>query len=158
MNTLAFEVHEALARRGETVAAAESLTGGLFGATVTEVPGVSATYRGGLIVYATDLKATLAGVSETLLRQRGAVDPDVAIALAAGVRTRLAASWGLGLTGVAGPNPQDGKAAGTVFIGLARPDGECTVETLALVGDRAQIRAETVRLALTVLRDALESA
>src|SRR5205085_5916692 len=94
--------------RGETLAVAESLTGGLLAATIVDVPGASRAFRGGLVVYATDLKATLAGVPPQLLEARGAVDPDVAAALAGGVRQRCRADWGLSTTGVAGPDPQDG--------------------------------------------------
>ena len=87
---------------------------------LTDTPGASATFRGGLTVYATDLKASLAGVSEDLLERKGAVDPEVAIELARGVRSRLGASWGVGVTGVAGPDPQDGRSVGTVFVGCRR--------------------------------------
>src|SRR5690606_17574795 len=109
--------------RGQTVATAESLTAGLLCAVLTEVPGASAVVRGGLVVYATDLKAGLAGVDRQLLAERGAVDPEVARQLAAGARERCGADWGVGLTGVAGPDPQDGVAPGTVHTGLAGPGG-----------------------------------
>ena len=78
------------------------------------------------MVYATDLKATLAGVPGSLLAERGAVDPDVALALARGARVRLSATFGLGVTGVAGPDPQDDKPVGTVFTAVAGPSGERT--------------------------------
>jgi nicotinamide-nucleotide amidase len=146
-------VHElvgALKRRAETVAVAESLTGGKLAATLVDVPGVSAVFRGGLIVYATDLKATLAGVPAELLAERGAVDPDVAVALAVGARTRCGAHWGLGTTGVAGPDPQDGVVAGTAYVACAGPDG-ATVERLDVPGDRAAVRAATVAAALELL-------
>src|SRR6185369_8134485 len=111
----------ALAARGETLAVAESLTGGLLAATIVDVPGASAAFRGGFVVYATDLKATLAGVDRDLLASRGPVDPDVAVALAVGARERCGADWGLATTGVAGPDPQDGVPVGTVFVGIAGP-------------------------------------
>jgi nicotinamide-nucleotide amidase len=155
MNLLAAEVHERLLARGETVATAESLTAGLVGGALTTTPGSSSTYRGGVIVYATDLKASLAGVPLALLEERGAVDPDVAAALAVGVRDRLGASWGLGLTGVAGPEPQDGQPVGTLFVGLAGPDGAPQVTSELLVGDRAAIRSAAVVVALRVLCDRL---
>ena len=78
MSDLAAEVHERLSASGQTLAVAESLTGGLLAATIVAVPGISATFRGGLVVYATDLKASLAGVPADLLAERGPVDPDVA--------------------------------------------------------------------------------
>lgn len=158
MSDLPTEVHELLLARGETVATAESLTAGLVGAALTTTPGSSATYRGGVIVYATDLKATLAGVSLELLEERGAVDPDVAAAMAAGVRDRLAATWGLGLTGVAGPDPQDGKAVGTLYVGLAGPTGAPEVLSVVVEGNRDQVRSGAVETGLTVLRDRLADA
>ncbi len=111
----------ALVARGETVAAAESLTAGLVCATLAQVPGASAALRGGLVVYATELKTALAGVDAGLLAEHGAVHPEVAAQLATGARERCGATWGLGLTGVAGPAAQDGVAPGTVYVGLAGP-------------------------------------
>lgn len=144
------EVVAALIRRGETVATAESLTAGLVCAALTEVPGSSAVVRGGLVVYATDLKAALAGVDPDLLATRGAVDPEVAAQLAAGARTRCGADWGIGLTGVAGPAAQDGVSPGTVHLGLAGAGGTITRE-LRLSGDRAAVRAGSVAAALGLL-------
>lgn len=155
---LAVEIHDRLLARGETVATAESLTAGLVGATLTSVPGASATYRGGLIVYATDLKTQLAGVSAGLLEERGAVDPDVALALASGAKERLAASWALGLTGVAGPDPQDGHPVGTLYVGLAGPGRSPVVESFTLLGDRAAIRSGAAEAGLRMLRDSLAGA
>lgn len=146
----AADVVAALAGRGETLATAESLTGGQLAATVVDVPGASAVLRGGLVVYAVDLKASLAGVSAELLAERGPVDPDVARALARGARERCGATWGLGTTGVAGPEPHGGAPAGTVYVGLAGPDGD-VAERLALPGDRAAVRAGTVAAALALL-------
>src|SRR5262249_59682847 len=113
------DVLRALAVRAQTLAVAESLTGGLLAASLVEVPGASRVLRGGLIVYATDLKTSLAGVPGDLLAERGPVDPDVAVALAVGARERCAATWGLGTTGVAGPEPQNGVPVGTVYVGCA---------------------------------------
>ncbi len=165
----------ALTARGETVAAAESLTAGLVCATLARVPGASAALRGGLVVYATELKTALAGVDADLLAEHGAVHPEVAAQLAVGARERCGATWGLGLTGVAGPAAQDGVAPGTVHVGLAGPGtrtprlsgarvaeppprGEAsfvTVRTLALSGDRDLIRTESVRAAFALLGEHL---
>jgi nicotinamide-nucleotide amidase len=138
---------ELIKRRGETLATAESLTGGLVGAALTDVPGVSAIYRGGVIVYATELKAKLAGVPEDLLAAVGPVHPDTAAALASGVRERLDATYGLATTGVAGPDPQAGVAAGTVYVAAAGP-GSVQVRKLQLSGDRAAIRRGSVHAVL----------
>lgn len=136
-----------LKQRGETLATAESLTGGLVGAALTDVPGVSAVYRGGVVVYATDLKATLAGVPADLLADVGPVHPDTAAALATGVRERLGATYGLATTGVAGPDPQAGVEAGTVYVAVAGP-GAVRVRKLSLQGDRATVRQGSVLAAL----------
>lgn len=145
----------ALLARNETVATAESLTGGLVAATLVEIPGVSAVFRGGLVVYATELKNVLAGVPEKLLTERGPVDPEVAVALAAGARDRCGADWGLATTGVAGPDPQDGKPVGLVYVAVAGPAG-ATVRELRLAGTRAEIRTATVAAVLTLLTEQLQ--
>jgi nicotinamide-nucleotide amidase len=152
----ALEAVRRLAERGETFATAESLTGGLVAATVVEIPGVSSVFRGGVVVYATDLKAALAGVPEDLLAERGPVDPDVALALAAGVRRRCAADWGLATTGVAGPDPQDGKPVGTVFVAVDGPSGG-TVRALQLAGNRTVIRTESVTGVLRLFAEQLHA-
>jgi nicotinamide-nucleotide amidase len=144
-----------LVERGETLAVVESLTGGLLAATIVEVPGVSAVFRGGLVAYATDLKATLAGVPPDLLAARGPVDPEVAVALAEGGRTRCGADWSLATTGVAGPDPQDGKPVGLVFVAVAGPGGSGGVRRLTLPGDRAAVRAGAVAAALDLLAERL---
>ncbi|WNV89750.1 CinA family protein [Umezawaea sp. Da 62-37] len=145
-----------LRERGRTVATAESLTAGMVTAALTFVPGASAVVRGGLVVYATDLKHSLAGVDEALLAAHGAVHPEVARQLAEGARTCCGADWGLGLTGVAGPGPQDGVEPGTVHIGLS--DGDRTeVRSMTLGGDRHEVRAKCVDAALALLLEALTS-
>jgi nicotinamide-nucleotide amidase len=147
----------ALVDRKETLATAESLTGGWVAATIVEIPGVSAVYRGGLVVYATELKHALAGVPEDLLADRGPVDPDVALALAAGARERCGADWGLATTGVAGPDPQDGKPVGLVYVAVAGPSG-ATVRELRLDGSRAEVRSASVIAVLQLLTDQLRAA
>jgi PncC family amidohydrolase len=146
----------ALTDRGQTVAVAESLTGGLLAATLVEIPGVSAVFRGGIVAYATDLKAALLGVPETLLDRYGAVHADVAAAMADGVRRRLGATFGLATTGVAGPDPADGQPVGTVHIAASGPGG-VTPQSLRLTGDRRSIRQQTVVTCLKQLRRMLES-
>jgi nicotinamide-nucleotide amidase len=149
----AVDVLHALVERGETLAVAESLTGGLLAATLVDVPGASKAFRGGLVVYATDLKHRLAGVPESLLAERGPVDPDVALALAAGARHACGADWGLATTGVAGPEPQGGVPVGTVYVACAGERSE--VRPLRLAGDRAAIRRGAVDAALDLLADRL---
>jgi nicotinamide-nucleotide amidase len=143
-------LHHALLARDETVAAAESLTAGLFCATLATVPGASATLRGGVVVYATELKTALAGVPADLLAAHGPVSPETAAALADGVRARCAASWGIGLTGVAGPDPVDAHGPGRVYLGLSGASGTDVVQ-LDLPGDRAAVRAGAVAAAMEQL-------
>ncbi|GAB3956133.1 CinA family protein [Micromonospora vulcania] len=149
-------VVHSLAQRHETLATAESLTGGLLAAAIVDIAGVSAVYRGGFVVYATELKAELAGVPAELLAERGPVDPDVAAALAEGGRRRCGADWGLATTGVAGPEPQDGKPVGLVYVAVAGPDGG-TVRQLDLDGGREHVRAAAVLEALRLLADRIRA-
>jgi nicotinamide-nucleotide amidase len=109
---LATEVIRLLTLSGETVAAAESLTGGLVAAALTDVPGASNAFRGGVVAYATELKAQLLGVDVGILKKHGPVYAPVAAAMAEGVRNRLGATIGVSTTGVAGPGPQDGHRGG----------------------------------------------
>ena len=147
---LAQRIVAALTEQRRTIAVAESLTGGLLGATITAVPGASAVFRGGVIAYATDLKAALLGVPADLLAARGAVDPEVAAAMAAGVQQRLKADVGVATTGVAGPDPAEGKPPGTVHIAV-RAGGSTVAETLALAGSRPEIRRQTVARCLRLV-------
>lgn len=151
---LARQVHEALLARGETLALAESLTGGLLGAAVTAVPGVSATFRGGVVAYATELKTTLLGVDAHLIARVGPVDAGVAAQMAAGARERLRATYGLATTGVAGPDPQDGHPPGEVYVAVSGPGGGLH-RRLELAGDRAAVRAAAVTEALRLLAELL---
>ncbi|WP_327030830.1 CinA family protein [Micromonospora sp. NBC_01740] len=143
-------VVHSLSERHETLATVESLTGGLLAASIVEIAGVSGIYRGGLVVYATELKSLLADVPEDLLADRGPVDPDVAVALAEGGRRRCGADWGLATTGVAGPEPQDGKPVGLVYVAVAGPSGT-EVRQLDLDGGRDHVRSAAVVEALRLL-------
>jgi nicotinamide-nucleotide amidase len=112
-----------LVRQGATVATAESLTGGLLCGALVSVPGASAVVRGGVVAYATDLKAQLAGVPGTVLDRHGPVAADTAVAMAEGVRNQCAATFGVATTGVAGPDPQDGHPPGTFHVAVASAAG-----------------------------------
>ncbi|MFI9404320.1 CinA family protein [Nocardia sp. NPDC052316] len=140
----------ALRTAGQTVATAESLTAGLLSATIAGVPGASAVLRGGIVVYATDLKHSLGGVSDEVLETEGPVAASTAEQLAVGARTRCGADWGVALTGVAGPDAQDGHPVGTVFLGLAGP-GHTEVMRLKLLGDRWTIRIDATHTAVREL-------
>ena len=157
-SAIAREVVFRLAKRGETLATAESLTGGLIGSLITEAPGASANYVGGAITYATGLKATLAGVPGPVLDANGPVSESTAQAMAVGIAARCAADWGLAVTGVAGPDPQDGHPVGEVYVAVAyQTAGVVRSCRLALTGDRATIRGLTAHQGLRLLADALSA-
>jgi len=143
-----------LTAAGTTVAVAESLTGGLVTAALTDVAGASLVVRGGVLAYATDVKARLLGVDEELLARVGPVDAVVAEQMAGGVRLLMDATYGLATTGVAGPDPVDGKPVGLVYVAVVGP-GSSRVKALSLTGDRANIREDTVGAVLALLAEEL---
>lgn len=151
------DVIAALVGRGETVAVAESLTGGLVTAALTAVPGASACVTGGVTAYATEMKAAVLGVSGAHLEAVGPVDPDVAGQMAEGVRRLMRSDWGVSTTGVAGPTWQGEQPPGTVYIAVCGPAGT-SVRRLDLAGDRAQIRSATVVEALSLLAEEVRAA
>lgn len=151
----------AIAARGCSIAAAESLTGGLVTAALTGVPGASRVVRGGVTSYATAVKASVLGVDDFLLRAGGPVQADVARQMAHGVRRLMNATHGVATTGVAGPDPQDGAPVGRVFVALAWDDAPGVpvdeVRMLDLAGDRAQIRAQSAQAAIDLLAEQFAS-
>jgi nicotinamide-nucleotide amidase len=142
--------------RRQSVATAESLTAGLLAATLAGVPGASVVLRGGLITYLEDTKISLAGVPPQVLEAVGPVAAPTARALAVGARQRCGATWGVGLTGVAGPEPHGGHPVGTVFLGLAGPV-DTDVVHLNLSGSRWDIRVAAVNEAIGRLRAIVEA-
>jgi nicotinamide-nucleotide amidase len=160
--TLAGDIVAALTIRGQTIAVAESLTGGLLVAQLISVPGASAVVRGGVVAYDTALKHSLLGVDAQLLAREGAVHPEVAAQMATGVRRACAvdgvpAAIGISTTGVAGPDAQDGQPVGAVFVGIASERG-VSILSLALEGTRQGIREAVVSESLRELQRILELA
>ena len=156
------QVVAGLTARQQHVAVAEFLTGGLLAAALASVPGASVVFRGGIVAYATDLKASLLGVDQAVLDRCGAVSAETAQAMADGARTRLGATFGLATTGVAGPDPAEGKPVGTVYIAATRGDSgpgarqtghrdDRIIRRLDLAGSRNDIRGQTVTEALALL-------
>jgi nicotinamide-nucleotide amidase len=141
-----------LLRRGLTVATAESLTGGAVADLVSGTAGASATYVGGVVSYATAVKQRLLGVSPATVERHGVVSARCAAEMATGVRALLGADLAVSTTGVAGPDAQEGKPVGLVYVGVAGPTGVETYE-MHLAGDRAAIRAEATRRAVGALLD-----
>lgn len=149
-------VLQVLAGRGLTLGVAESLTGGLLAGRIVAVPGASQVFRGGVITYATELKADLLGVDRDLLARHGPVHPQVATQMARGAQQVLGVNVALATTGVAGPSPQDGQGVGTVYLALAH--GPVTwVRHYHLAGSRAQLRRASVDLALALASGALSN-
>ena len=139
-----------------TVATAESCTGGLLAGRLTELPGSSDYFSGGLVVYANAAKVALAGVPAALIERHGAVSQEVAEALAAGARERLGADVGVGVTGVAGPGGgSEEKPVGLVWVSVATASGEPLTRSLNLPGSRADIRDRATTVSMHMLRRAL---
>ncbi|WP_203135716.1 CinA family protein [Microbacterium sp. JZ31] len=155
----AVAVLAALRERGWSIAVAESLTGGLVVSALVDVPGASASLRGGVVAYDTAIKASVLGVDDDLLAAHGAVHPDVARQMAEGVRRALAvggrpADVGVATTGIAGPGSPDGQPVGTVHVGVATPGG-ATVSSWVFPGGRAAIRSAACAQALADVADAV---
>jgi nicotinamide-nucleotide amidase len=147
-------VHLLLRAGGHTVATAESLTGGRLAVALTDTPGASETYVGGVVTYATELKSSLLDVDPALIGEHGVISPQCAKAMASGVRAVTGASFGVSTTGVAGPAEQEGRPAGTVFVGIAGP-GLLEAVALELAGKRQQIQERTCREAIGALEAVL---
>src|SRR3982074_3439133 len=146
---LAQQVGERLRQLGKSLAVAESCTGGLLGAALTDVPGSSAYVLGGVISYADQVKVEQLGVPEATLRRDGAVSEQTAAAMASGVRQRLHADLGVSITGVAGPEAEGSKPVGLTFIGIAA--GAVTTHHFQWTGDRWDNRRRSVIAALELL-------
>lgn len=145
-STPAESVLAALQKRGETLGCAESVTGGLIAARLTDVPGASAVFVGGVVSYATSVKRALLGVEVSQV-----VAGDAAIEMAEGARAALSCDWAISTTGVAGPERQEGMPVGTVYVGVAGPRGARFAE-LRLAGSRTEIREQACAAALDELR------
>ena len=148
---------ELLVERGLTVGTAESCTGGLIAERLTDVPGSSDYFLGGIVTYSDEAKTSLLGVAPELLAARGAVSEEVAVEMARGARSVLGADWGLCSTGIAGPGGgSDDKPVGTVHVAVAGPaatgGGDVEHRRLSLVGDRQRVRRLTSQWALELLR------
>jgi len=141
-----------LRHRGQTLATAESCTGGLVSARLTDVPGASDVFVGGVVSYSNDVKQHQLGVPLEVLVEHGAVSEEVACAMASGVRARLAADWGVGITGIAGPTGgTEDKPVGLVHWAVAGPGG-VWAEHRVFVGDRSVVREWSLNSALDLLR------
>jgi nicotinamide-nucleotide amidase len=149
------EIVAQLRQRDLTIATAESLTAGMLSSAIADIPGASAVLQGGVVAYNNTIKHRILGVSADTLAARGAVDVETAKQMATGVRERFGADLGVATTGVAGPEPSEGKAVGIVFIALAAQD-TTPAKLLRFDGNRAQIRQATVAASLQLVAEWLE--
>ena len=152
-DTLEGVVHRLLLEREETVAVAESLTGGLLAGRLTATPGASDTFRGGVVAYSAQLKDELLGTQAVA---HGAVTEQTAKLMAEGVRDRLGATWGLATTGVAGPSESEGQPVGTLFVAIAGPKGTDVRHVQLPGGGRDFVRMLSAVQALDLLRRSLQ--
>lgn len=154
MHLAAQKLYEALRDNNLKVATAESCTGGMIGAALTSVSGVSSCYGFGVVTYANEAKEKLLGVSHDTLESVGAVSPETAREMAQGALKMSGADIAISVTGIAGP---DGgtkeKPVGLVYIGIARKGGECRAYKNNFSGSREDVRTQTVIKALTLARD-----
>lgn len=144
-----------LKQQNLTVATAESLTAGMLSSAIADVSGASAVLHGGVVAYNNTIKHRLLGVSADTLAARGAVDAETAKQMARGARERLSTDLGIATTGVAGPDPSEGKAVGIVFIALATADGTLA-KLLRFDGSREKIRRSTVAASLKLMAEWLK--
>jgi nicotinamide-nucleotide amidase len=153
-DTLEGAVGAMLLDRRETLSSMESCTGGLLASVITDTPGAGDYFRGGIVTYWTDLKIE-SGVDAAVIEEFGVISQETAKAMARAVRENLRTDWGVGITGVAGPEPQEGKNPGTVHIGVAGPGGEVGVISMSMNQGRAAVKRRAVTTALLLLRRAL---
>jgi nicotinamide-nucleotide amidase len=137
---------EILTSRGQTLAVAESLTGGGLGFALTQVPGASAVFLGGIISYTTDVKVRELGVGQSIIDQYKVVSEEVAIEMAEGAKNKFATTWAISTTGVAGPGDYQGVREGTVWIAIRGPINQSL--TLTLDGGRDGVRQGAISSAI----------
>lgn len=155
MVELATQIIRTFTKLSVTLSTCESLTGGALGARLTEVPGASKVYRGGVIAYASELKSRLVGVDAEFIETQGVINESTALQMALGVQRRCDTEWAIALTGVAGPDRQDDQEVGTVWFAVVGPrigqNHPCCTEVRRFDGDRESIRAQSVDSALQML-------
>lgn len=160
VTAIAANIIKTFSTRGLTVGTAESLTGGLLGATLTAVPGSSSIYAGGVIAYSREAKQSMADVPRAVLDKYTVVSEQTAVDMAIGTQRRLGADWVVAVTGVAGPDPQEGHAPGEVWIAIVGPSAGAFGRPIQaqghqFEGDRQAIREQTVEAALEMLQSVL---
>lgn len=143
VNDLAYELIQKLSQQHLTISVAESLTGGLVAASLTQIPGASAVFKGGIIAYGDEIKQKVLKVDSALITKFTSISEPVAQSMATNVRELMNTDIGIATTGVAGPDKSDGFAPGIVFVAISIGDHKIC-QKLELVGDRTQIRDQSV--------------
>jgi nicotinamide-nucleotide amidase len=153
-DTLEGTIGDMLIERRQTLGSMESCTGGLFASTITDVPGSSEYFLGGVVAYSTDLKLE-SGIDPDVVEEFGVISPETATEMANAARVRLGTDYGVGITGVAGPDPQEGKSPGTVHVAVAGPGGAMGNLSMSMNQGRQAVKRRAVTTALLLLRRAL---
>jgi nicotinamide-nucleotide amidase len=153
-DTLEGTLADLLHQRGQTLATMESCTGGAFASSMTEPPGASAHFAGGLVTYSSQQKVD-AGVPADVIEEFGVVSQETAIAMARTVAERFRADYGIGITGVLGPDPLEGVEPGNVHVGVATPGGGTSAISISMNQGRAMVKRRALQTALMLLRRAL---
>ena len=153
-DTLEGWIADAMLEAGTTLAVMESCTGGLLASTLTDVPGAAGYFIGGLVTYQTQQKIDV-GVPAEIIEEFGVISPETAKAMASTVRKHIGTAYGVGITGVAGPDPQDGVEPGTVHVGVSCPDGSEASLSIRINTGRAAVKRRAVTTALLLLRRAI---
>ena len=143
VNDLAYELIQKLSQQHLTISVAESLTGGLVAASLTQIPGASAVFKGGIIAYRDEIKRQVLKVDPALITKFTSISEPVAQSMATNIREIMNTDIGIATTGVAGPDKSDGFAPGIVFVAISIGDHKIC-QKLELVGDRTQIRDQSV--------------
>jgi len=159
-NSAIHELSESLVKtlvhRGETITTAESITGGLISAAITDIPGASQVFLGGVVSYSNEMKKDELGISAADIKKVGVVSEAIAVAMALAIKNKMNSTWAISSTGVAGPGPSDGVPAGTVWIGIAGPKIAQGIE-LSIAGKREIVRLGAVESALGAFERILAS-
>ncbi|MCM0582312.1 nicotinamide-nucleotide amidohydrolase family protein [Weissella diestrammenae] len=145
------QLGQKLIKMDETITAVESLTAGLFAATLAETPGISAVFPGAFVTYSATAKTLLTGVPQALIARYGVVSEQVAVAMAFGAAKKMQTDWAISFTGVAGPDSLEGHAAGTVYIGIVYGQRLSYVQAFQLEGDRQMVREAAVSAGMNLL-------
>jgi len=151
------KIHELFISKGWTLSVAESCTGGLLGHMLTFLPGASRYFKGGVIVYSTDMKHSILSISMDIIEKHGVVSEETACIMAEKIREITGTDYSIATTGNLGPDVLEGKERGLVYVCVSSRSGNVIIKELHLKGDRVKNKQDTVDMAIKLLIDATES-